>query len=180
MQIEGILTIRTHGGMTTAFGLFVVLSPEEIAGPSWEKALSGSGPGRFRGLANFFFAVFPPSHLPHAAAPRSASGQSLRIALFSSKNSDCKIHFKEENPMQRIRKTDGVRGNTPVARNKKTILKNTPMADSPSLSVARKRAGFLGWSRRSIPTPIDRASATEEGGPGKNPRNATRFRRIDD
>ena len=135
-----------------------IVAIKEVAGPSWKEALSGSGPGRFSGLVRFFFVVFLPSRLPRAVAPCSASGQSPRIALFSTANNDCKVHFKEENPMQRIRKTDGARGNTPVATISKTILRNTPIPDDPSLPVARKRAGFLGWSKGLIPTQVHRAS----------------------
>ena len=127
------------------------------AGPSWKEAVSGSGPGRFPGLVELFFVVFLPSRLSCAVAPCFASGQSPRIALFGSKNSDCKVHFKEENPMQRMRRTDGARGNTPTARSETTILQNTLMADNPSLSVTRKRAGFLGWSKAMMPTRIHRA-----------------------
>jgi hypothetical protein len=98
VQIEAIVTVRIGGDTTTVFGLLVILSVEEVAGPTWKKALGGSGPGRFRGLVEFFFAVFLPSHLPRAVAPRSTSGQSPKIALFNNENDDCKIHFQEENP----------------------------------------------------------------------------------
>jgi len=163
MQIEEIATVRIDAGSTTARGLFVVLLPEEAAGPSWKEALSGSGPGRFSGLVKFFFVVFLPSQLSRAVAPCSTSGQSPKIALFSSKNSDCKIRFKEENPMKPIRRTDGTRWNTPAAKISKSTLLNTPIADNPSLPVARKRAGFLGWSKGLMPTPIHQVSSGRRG-----------------
>jgi len=131
---------------------------KEVAGPSWKKALSGSGPGRFPGLVEFFFVVFLPSQLPRTVGARPTSGQSPGITLFSTENNDCKIHFKEESPMQRMRRPDGARGNTPATKITKTILRNPPIAHDPSLSVARKRAGFLGWSKGLMSTQIHRTS----------------------
>jgi hypothetical protein len=151
------VTVRTDASWKTVFGLLVILSVEEAAGPTRKKALDGSGPGRFHGLVKFFFVVFLLSQLSRAVAPCSASGQSPRIALFSTENNDCKIHFKEENPMQRMRRTDGARGNTPATAISHSAIRNIPRADDPPLSVARKRAGFLGWSKGLMSTPIQRA-----------------------
>jgi hypothetical protein len=135
-----------------------IVAITEVAGPSWKKALSGSGPGRFPGLVKFFFVVFLPSRLPRAVTPCSASGQNPGIALLSTENNDCKIHFKEESPMQRMPRTDSARGNTPAAQMTKSILVNMPMTNNLSLSAARKRVGFLGWSKGLMPTSIRRAS----------------------
>jgi hypothetical protein len=152
------VTVRTDTGPTMVSGLFVVLSPEEVAGPTWKKALGGSGPGRFRGLVEFFFAVFPPSHLPRAVAPCSVSGQSPKTVLFNSENNDCKIHLNEECPMQPRRKMDGTRGNTPPATISPTSIRNARLADDFPLSAAQKRAGFLGWSKALMPVQTHRVS----------------------
>jgi hypothetical protein len=59
--------------------------------------------------------------------------------------------------MRPIRKTNGTRGNTPAAALSHRTILNAPLADDSHLSVARKRAGFLGWSNGLMPTGIHRA-----------------------
>jgi len=145
-----------------------------VAGPSWKEAISGSGPGRFPGLVNFFFVVFLPSQLSRVVPPCSASGQSPGIALFDSRNSDCKTHFKEESPMQHTRRTDVARGNTPAAKVSQSIIRNIPLADDPRLPAARRRAGFLGWSKGLMLTGIHGAP----GGSGVSGRCGVALKRL--
>jgi len=69
--------------------------------------------------------------------------------------------------MHTMDKTNGAGGNTPAARISKTTILNAPLADDSSLPVARKRAGFLGWSKGLMPPPIHRVPS---GGSGSGQR----------